>query len=673
MNPLSSLGVGSGGTLNYDIIDKLKKVDENAQIAPIDRKIQDNIAKQTEIVALTTMLNTLNGSVKKITDYSSYLNRNVTSSDESALKVSVAAGVPVQDISVKINEIAKNSVNEVGMKFESRDSIFSNTDTTMNIHLDGIDYRIDILSTDTVGDVAQKIIDNTDGKINASIMKTGIGDSAYSLMINSKETGTQSNIYFGSTLTSKPISADDLVLNDGDFSITLIDENGNVKNIDIILPQTQGGSGAMKLKNAIIEAISKDVTVSSLLSNGDVSVTLSADGKKILLNDIRGHEIAVGGIKSGEIFNDKKVEEGNTFTGRAPVSSGKLNGVLSVGSQNIDLSLLSDNLNSAYDNANAIANAINAIDGYEAKVSNDNKIIINSTTGEVSIKVSKENAQSVAQAGLYAGNFSDWLILQKKLSIKNIQQASDANFSYNGINITRPTNTVDDVVSGVTLDLLSSSDKDINVSITQNSSSIVDEIKAFVESYNALLPKLDELTKYDEDTKIAGIFNSVSDIKSIKGSLHRALSTTRWNDSKNQSIIDYGLSFNDNGFLIFDESKLQSMLVADSKSVIDFFRGSSEMVAGKNIEKKGIFSLLEGELDMLTSGSNAKLKLLEENLTNDDKRLKEERNRSIEMLDRRYEVMANRFAAYDSQIAKANNSFNSLNMLIEQSMADKKK
>lgn len=202
---------------------------------------------------------------------------------------------------------------------------------------------------------------------------------------------------------------------------------------------------------------------------------------------------------------------------------------------------------------------------------------------------------------------------------------------------------------------------------------IVEEIKAFVEGYNQLIPKLDELTRYDEDTKIAGIFNSVGDIKTIKGSLHRALASTSFVDGRYESMIDYGLSFNDNGLLILDESKLQSALATDSDKVRDFFRGGTTTINGKEVQTQGIFSLVTKELDNLITGDNSKLKLFEESIKNDDKRLKADRARNLELLNSRYEIMANRFAAYDSQIARANNSFNSLNMMIEQSIADKKK
>ena len=69
---------------------------------------------------------------------------------------------------------------------------------------------------------------------------------------------------------------------------------------------------------------------------------------------------------------------------------------------------------------------------------------------------------------------------------------------------------------------------------------------------------------------------------------------------------------------------------------------------------------------------NFPLKLLEESLTTEDKKLKDDKRRATEMLDSRYDLMAQRFANYDSQIAKANNSFNAVQMMIDQSIANKK-
>ncbi|MDE6885674.1 MAG: flagellar filament capping protein FliD [Helicobacteraceae bacterium] len=671
MNPLSSLGIGSS-VLNYDVIDKLKKADENAQIAPIDRKLQANIDKQTELAQLKTMLSSLNSSAKKISDFSSYLARNVRSSDENKLKVSVNAGVALQDINIRINEIARNSVNELGVKFSSRDDTFSRFGTTLKLYIDSKEYKIDISSTDTLNDVAQKIIDNTDGLINATIMKTGSGDKAYSLMINSKESGENNNIYFGNTLESKDIIDGNLTLNENDFNVTLVSSNGLAKTINVVVSQ-DSTNNANALKEAIIDELNKDLDFANLLQNGTINVDVSNDGKRIIINDKRGLEIKIDGGKSSTFFSQKSKVEEDTLKGQSSITGGLIEGVISIGGVNIDLGKITSNSNSKEANQKAIVDAINNIDGYYAKINDEGFLAINSNTGLVSIKANEENRDVPAKLGIQAGDYKDWSLLESDIGITNIQKASNANFTYNGVNISRPTNIVDDVVTGVTLELLGESENDINVSVTRDNEGVLAEVKAFVESYNALVPKLDELTRYDEDTKIAGIFNGDSNIRGIRNSLQRALSSTRFSDGKNESMIDYGLSFNDSGMLILNEGKLQGEISANADKVIDFFKGGKITSGGKEIEVNGIFMLVAKELDALISGSNARLNLFEENITNDDKRLKEERKRSLDLLNSRYETMANRFAAYDSQIAKVNNSFNSLNMMIEQAIADKKK
>lgn len=665
MHPLSSLGVGSG-VLNYDVIDKLRKADENAQITPIDRKIQQNLEKQTELVGLKTMLTTLNSSARKIADYSTYLGRNATSSDESKLKVSANAGVPPQDINIKIDRIAKNSVNEIGKKFASRDDNFSRFNTTINFRASGKDFSIDISSEDTLESIAQKIIDNTDGLVNASIMKTGSGANSYSLMINSKESGDDNNIFFGSVLESKEIPSN-IILNENDFNISLIANNGTKKTLNITLPN----GNAATLKSAIMEAFSNDIDFADLIKNGNISITLSGDGKKILLNDNRGFEIAVGGNKAGEIFSELQKDERDTLVGKSAIESGLIDGVITIGSDNIDFSKITSSLNSAKENEEAVVNAINNIAGYNAKITKEGFLAINSNTGEVVIKASEDNKEALAKLGIKAGEYKDWGVAD--IGITNIQSASNAEFSYNGVNISRPSNIIDDVVTGVTLELLGESENNINVSISQNSAMIIDEIKAFVESYNALMPKLEELTRYDEDTKIAGVFNGNSDIRTIKGNLRRAMATTRFDDGKSVSLASFGLTFNDDGRLLLDESKLRGELSANADSVMEFFRESKVKIAGKEERRDGIFTLVANELDKLVGMGDSRLKLFEENLTNDDKRLKDERKRNLELLNSRYETMANRFAAYDNQIAKVNNSANHLNMLIEQSIADKRR
>ena len=651
--------------MNYDVIDKLRKVDENTQIAPIDRKLQSNITKQSELAALKSMLSTLNSSAKKIADYSTYLGRNAISSDESKLKVRVGSGVPTQDINIKIDAIAQNSVNEIGKKFADRGDVFSRFNTSLQFMVDGTKYDIAISSTDTLEDVAQKIIDNTNGAVNASIMKTGSGAQSYSLMINSKESGDENNILFGNTLESKDIGAN-LNLGENDFNLSLITASGIQKTLNIT---ANGNAGS--LKDAILSALNADADFANLVQNGNISVNLSSDGKRLLINDNRGFEISVSGEKAGTLYTDMSAEEKDTVVATKVIDSGLINGVISIGDENIDFGNITSVGNSAEENQQAIVDAINKISGYSAKITKDGFLAINSNTGSVAVRASDENKDTLKKLGIEAGEYKDFGI--SEIGITNIQKASNAEFSYNGIRVSRPSNIIDDVVNGVTLELIGTSENPINVSISRDNETIISEVKAFAEAYNTLIAKLEELTRYDEDTKIAGVFNGNTDIRSIKSSLRRALGINRYEDGKNISLASFGFDFTDDGRMLFNENKLRTELSTNPERVMNFFRNSTTTINGKESEQSGAFSLVEKELDLLVGIGDSRLKLFEETLTNDDKRLKDERKRNLEMINSRYETMANRFAAYDSQIAKANNSANHLNMLIEQSIADKRK
>ena len=153
LGTLSSLGLGSK-VLNHDVIDKLREADENAQIKPIDKKIEQNVEKQTELVAITSSLRGLKSSTSILADYSTYLGRSSNVIGD-ALKATISSGVPTQDIKIDIDSIATSDINEIGSKYESRESVFSQKDSVLKFYHKGKDYKIDIKAGMELGEVAQ--------------------------------------------------------------------------------------------------------------------------------------------------------------------------------------------------------------------------------------------------------------------------------------------------------------------------------------------------------------------------------------------------------------------------------------------------------------------------------------------------------------------------------------
>lgn len=680
LGTLSSLGLGSK-VLNHDVIDKLRQADEASHIKPIDKKIEENVEKQTELVAITSFLRDLKSSASKLGDYSTYLGRTSNVIGD-ALKATISDGVPTQDIKIDVDSVATSDINELGTKYESRESVFSQKDSVLRFHHKGRDYKIDIKAGMELGEVAQMITDTTNGEVLGIVMKTG-GSNPYQLMINSKDTGESNRVYFGSTASGNIVPSGAIELKEGDFNITLKDKKGLEKTLSITLPRTSSNAksqdNAQSLKDAIIETLKNNADFEGLLDE-EINIGIGgANSDALTINDRRGYAIKIEGNKARSLGFGAENQAGaqeDLIVATKSIGAGKLKGTITIGSVPLDLATLTKEKNSASQNAKVIAEAINNIAGIYAKVNDEGKLVINSDTGEVSIFANPDadSKKALEDLGLKSGTIMDYAKTQSELfKIRKVQSAEDAKFSYNGISMKRPTNTIDDIVSGVNIELLTTTppNKPAVINITRDDEAIVEGVKKFVESYNELSLKLDEVTRYDEDSKIAGIFNGNSDIRMIRPSLTRIFSTNVVTETEIKSLAKYGLALDEKGIMSLDVSKLQMALSADPKGTQEFFNGSVKTSEFREVQVDGVFKKFDQELDRLLNGGNARLKVLEESLTKDDKKLREDRKKAIQQLDTRYDIMAQRFAAYDSQISKTNNAFSSVQLMIDQSVAKK--
>lgn len=243
----------------------------------------------------------------------------------------------------------------------------------------------------------------------------------------------------------------------------------------------------------------------------------------------------------------------------------------------------------------------------------------------------------------------------------HLQTAKNASFVYNGVTVTRSSNTIEDLIVGATITLNSKHDVDESstISIKQDTTDMKDGIESLVSSYNELIANLNEALTYDSDTETAGTFQGVSQISSLSSDIRRQLLVI---NSSGKSLIDYGISLNDNGYLEFDETVFDEKMTSDASDVETFFRGETDEDGNTT---NGFFTnfneLLAGYV-----GDDGILSLYSTSLTSEKTSLTKERESTVARLDDRYETMAARFASYDSIISKLNNQFSALSMMIEQ-------
>ena len=251
-----------------------------------------------------------------------------------------------------------------------------------------------------------------------------------------------------------------------------------------------------------------------------------------------------------------------------------------------------------------------------------------------------------------------------------VQTPENAHFVFNGAEIARETNEVDDMVLGLsfTLEEVTGENKRVNIKIGQDTSQVVDNLQSFVNHYNSLMAEVDNMTKYDPDANEIGIFLGENTINSVRTSINTLL---RGVGPKGESIANAGLSFTREGQLEFDAFVFEQSLIDDPESMQELLQGRKETKNGKDLQKEGLFYKLNEVLDDLVNSADGSIINFEKSLESQLKRTREEKETAISRLDDRYETMANQFAAAGSAIGKLEKGFESVNMQIKQAQASK--
>lgn len=186
----------------------------------------------------------------------------------------------------------------------------------------------------------------------------------------------------------------------------------------------------------------------------------------------------------------------------------------------------------------------------------------------------------------------------------HIQQAQNANFTMDGIKMTRSSNTITDIGVGITLTLNKTGE--INFDIQQDSESITQAMQEMVDAYNDLVLNLNAATDYNSETGTKGSLQGVTEVNSIRSSIVSILFQSQSVDgtvedaSGNKvsskvmlSLQDYGLSMTESGTLNFDSSAFESKVKEDTAMAESFFSGITQY---KNINHTGEL-IKQGSLD----------------------------------------------------------------------------
>ena len=161
-------------------------------------------------------------------------------------------------------------------------------------------------------------------------------------------------------------------------------------------------------------------------------------------------------------------------------------------------------------------------------------------------------------------------------TFSDLQAAQDASITFGegagAITVTKSTNTVTDLIPGVTLNLVDAdASKTITVNIRHNTASIKQNIKDFVEQFNNLMTFIEEQSDYDPETSTAASLFGDSNLRFIQSDLRSRISNPITGLSQSIKVLSQIGITTSGDRLIIDETDLDKALADDVNTVMRLF------------------------------------------------------------------------------------------------------
>ena len=250
-------------------------------------------------------------------------------------------------------------------------------------------------------------------------------------------------------------------------------------------------------------------------------------------------------------------------------------------------------------------------------------------------KTGKANAISIVDT---LGSIAEVLDLSTEL-----QAAQDAVLTVDGFKVTRPSNVIDDVLTGVTFNLSEVEATSTVLTVSRDSDAVIDAVNAVVSSYNDLLSII--------NAKSNAELNNDNGLSQIKMGMHKILNDSASGLGPFSLISELGvLSDSKTGNLSVNEETLRTALAQDFSAVTRLFTDNEQGFISrfedfaKDLNKDG------GVVKVRTEGINQRITMM-------DKRI-EAKESQLESREKRY---FKQFSTLDTLMSRLDSTTEFLN------------
>ena len=322
--------------------------------------------------------------------------------------------------------------------------------------------------------------------------------------------------------------------------------------------------------DTILSATTSSIAVAGTYS---LEVTSLAQAQKLVAAGKSSSTAGIGDGTATTVTFDFGTITGTPVNGIYPVapattfvSNGGGTKTVTIDSSNNSLQGIRDAINAAKIGVTAtIINDGDATNPYRLALSSDS----NGASNSLKISIGDNENDDVRD-----------LLAHDPVATQNLTEtvtAQNAVFKVNGVAVSKASNSVADVIQGVTLNLKKITDAPATLTVAHDKASVGNAVASFVKSYNDLAKTLKDISAYDPKTKRAAILQGDSTVRSIQSQLRNTLGSAVVGASGDLTTLSQiGVSFQKDGSIALDSAKLSSVMESNIADIASLFAATGK-------------------------------------------------------------------------------------------------
>jgi len=241
------------------------------------------------------------------------------------------------------------------------------------------------------------------------------------------------------------------------------------------------------------------------------------------------------------------------------------------------------------------------------------------------------------------------------LGLNVVEKGSDAKVFFgastpeDGMLITSNTNTFDEIITGVSVDVQKASDDPVTLSVQRDDDAIVSKVEQFVANFNDAIQTINKFDFFDTETEERGVLLGDGTTALARTTLYNTLRTTPENvDGQFQLLSQVGITVGDEGLAQFDEDKFREALQTNRQDLEALFAAFESTEAGPEEIAPGV-TVSDGDQVVTVRGIgelfNLRLGNLTDSIDGAFPRAEDKFDDQIELLEDRIDVIDERIAS----------------------------